>query len=108
MSNIYVGNGKAKFNGDLISIMLNVDELSKNFKEFGFTTDAGKRMIKIDVKKGLDVDQYGNTHYVIIDQWKPTPQGNTNPHSNSGNVTNAKAVFTDDIPGKADDSEIPF
>jgi hypothetical protein len=103
---IFCGNGKEKFDGDMISVTLNVDELAKSFKDYGFTTDAGKRMIKVNVCKGRNVDQYGNTHYVTIDTWKPTPQGTTATVTQQGNVSTVKAVFVDDIPDKVED--IPF
>jgi hypothetical protein len=105
---IFCGNGKEKFDGDMISVTLNVDELAKSFNDYGFTTDAGKRMIKVNVCKGRNVDQYGNTHYVTIDTWKPTPKGDnvaTATVTQQGNVSTVKAVFVDDIP---DDSGIPF
>lgn len=79
---IYCGSGKKKeFNngGSITSVMLNLDVLNQQFEEYGFTTDQGKKMIKVNVstlKNG--VDQYGKTHSVEIDTWKPEPQNNNN------------------------------
>lgn len=75
---IYCGNGKEKTfqdGGSIIEVMLDVDDLAKNFNEHGFTTQQGKRKIKVKVCRGRNIDQYGNTHYVEIDTWKPNSQG---------------------------------
>lgn len=81
MSKIYCGNGKEKRfdnGGSIIEVLLDVDDLAKNFKEHGFTTGQGKRKIRVKVCQGREVDQYGNTHYVEIDTWKPNQQGQQN------------------------------
>lgn len=98
---IYVGNGKErKFDngGSIVKIMLDVDTLSKNFKEYGFTTEQGKRMMPINVATNREPDRYGNTHNATIDTFKPTPQS-------SSNTEQVKKVFQDDMP---DAGEIPF
>lgn len=103
MSNkIYCGNAKEKrFNdgGSIIEVMLDVDVLAKSFKEHGFTTEQGKRKIRIKVCKSREVDQYGNSHYAEVDTWKPDASRANNT------VASAKKTFQDDIP---DDSAIPF
>lgn len=69
---IFCGNGEEKFNGDLINICVDVDVMSKNFKEYGFTTSSGKRMMKLNVGKHRSgPDKYGKTHHVSVDTWKP-------------------------------------
>lgn len=73
---IYCGNGKEKTfqdGGSIISLMLDVDTLAQHFKEHGFTTEQGRRKIRIKVCRSRNVDQYGNTHYAEIDTWKPDP-----------------------------------
>ncbi len=90
---IYCGNGKEKVfqdGGSIIEVLLDVDDLAKNFKEHGFTTNGNppKRKIRIKVCRSRNVDQYGNTHYAEIDTWKPNqqnqPQGNMNPQGQQG------------------------
>ncbi|RKX92022.1 MAG: hypothetical protein DRZ90_14335 [Spirochaetes bacterium] len=74
---IYCGNGKEKQfqnGGSLIEVMLDVDTLAKNFDAYGFRTQAGKRKIRVKVCQSREVDQYGNTHYVEVDTWKPSQQ----------------------------------
>jgi len=80
---IYCGNGKEKQfqnGGSLIEVMLDIDTLAKNFDAYGFRTQAGKRKIRVKVCQSREVDQYGNTHYVEVDTWKPSPQGGQAPH----------------------------
>ena len=93
---IYIGNGKERqFNngGSIIRIMLDVDTLAKHFKEHGFTTEGGKRMIPINIGQNREVDRYGNTHNASIDTWKPEKQPIENASSGGGNVK-----FEEDIP----------
>ena len=81
-NHVYCGNGKEKFfnnGGSIIEVMIDVDDLARNFNEYGFTTQAGKRKMRIKVCKSREIDQYGNTHYVEIDTWRPTPQNNAPP-----------------------------
>ena len=77
---IYCGNGKVhNFNeGSVLNIMLDMTTLEKYFQEHGFTSNAGNKKIKIKVQARKEVDQYGNSHSVLIDQWKPTQQGSPN------------------------------
>ncbi len=68
---IYVGSGVSKFDGDQVEF--SVDLSNPGIKEHMFEID-GKSYIKLKVCAKKDgVDQYGKTHYVIIDTWKPDP-----------------------------------
>lgn len=74
---IYCGNGKEKRfdNGDsIVNLLVDVDALSGAFKEYGFTTTGGKRKIRINVCKSKQIDAYNNTHYAVVDTWKPEPK----------------------------------
>lgn len=71
---IYVGNGKSKFNGDLISVSINLDKIpDEHINEFN-----GKRFVRLNVALNYEgkVDEYGNTHSVTIDTWKPSTAKN--------------------------------
>ena len=73
---IYCGSGKEKTfqdGGSSISITLDIETLQRFFKEHGFTTQQGKKKMKMNVSKRIETDQYGNTHSVSIDTWKPDP-----------------------------------
>jgi hypothetical protein len=71
---IYAGSAKEKQlqNGKLIKLSLKLDVLVEAAKEHGFDAKAG-RMIKVDVWEKREADQYGNTHDIVVDTWKPNP-----------------------------------
>jgi len=71
--NIYVGNGTEKFDGDLIEFSLNLSKLkaaAEHIFEFN-----GEKYIKLKVCKNRDgANQYGKTHYVQVNTFKPEPK----------------------------------
>jgi len=74
---IYIGTGTEKFfnNGDsLINVTLSLDELEEHFTNYGFTTDQGKKKLGIVVSKRKETDQFGHTHKVMINTYKPESQ----------------------------------
>jgi len=73
---IYCGSGKEitfQTGGSIIIITIDIDTLQRFFKEHGFTTQQGKKKMKMNVSKRIETDQYGNTHSVRINTWKPDP-----------------------------------
>tara|TARA_R100001460_G_scaffold90138_1_gene131708 strand:- start:825 stop:1079 length:255 start_codon:yes stop_codon:yes gene_type:complete len=64
---IYVGNGKSKFDGQQVAVSLCLTDLPK---EHVFEYD-GKKYIKLVVQERREADDYGRTHYVAVDTWKP-------------------------------------
>ena len=58
---IYVGSGIEKFDGNLIQQTICLSDLRDNAKDY----------IKLKTVKKREVDQYGKTHYVEVDTWKP-------------------------------------
>jgi len=81
---IYCGSGKEKFDGDMISVSVCLEDYPKEY----LSEYNGKRYLKLDVCKKREVDQYGKTHYVTVNTW--TPDSAPTP------------------PVKASDSDIPF
>lgn len=67
---IYVGNGVEKFDGDLIQQSICLTDIKNKARDFIFEYD-GKQYIKLKTVKKREVDQYGKTHYVEVDTWKP-------------------------------------
>jgi len=67
---IYVGNGKkkeAKF-GDIIKLSFSeadLDTLKQNLNERGY--------VNLDCCERKQIDKYGNSHYMTIDNWEPDP-----------------------------------
>lgn len=89
--NIYVGNGTEKFDGDMVEFALNLTKLkaaSEHIFEFN-----GEKYIKLKVCKKRDgIDEYGKTHYVQVNTFKPEPK---EPVSTP---TTQPQGFEDDIP----------
>lgn len=80
---IYVGSGKKidfTGGGSKISITLTLDGLKEYFEKYGFTAKkSGKKMLKFDVCERREPDEWENTHYVIVDTWKPDSPQSTSP-----------------------------
>ncbi len=66
---IYCGSGKEKFDGDLISISVCLEDIPEEFKK---KHTNGKTYINLDVSKKREEDQWGKTHAVKVDTFKPT------------------------------------
>ncbi len=64
---IYVGNGKSKFDGQQVAVSLCLTDLPQ---EHIFEYE-GKKYIKLVVQERREADDYGRTHYVAVDTWKP-------------------------------------
>jgi len=69
---IYVGGGKAG-NYETVRINVCLDDCNvyadKNIENFN-----GKKYISLDVKPKREVDQYGKSHSVSINTWKPNQE----------------------------------
>ena len=70
---IYVGSGKEKFEGNMVQTSVCLTDITNNAKEYIFEFE-GKKYIKLNVCKKREVDQYGKSHYVEVDTWKPEPK----------------------------------
>ena len=74
---IYVGSGTEKFDGNLVSASLCLSDLPA---EHMTTGKNGKKYINLNVQKKKEKDQYGNTHYIAVDTWKPDVKKAEQPH----------------------------
>lgn len=71
-SKIYVGNGTEKFDGDMVEFSVNLTKLTAEAGEH-INEYKGSKYIKLKLaKKKGGADEYGKTHYVEVDTWKPT------------------------------------
>tara|TARA_R110002012_G_scaffold16404_4_gene63419 strand:+ start:15651 stop:15905 length:255 start_codon:yes stop_codon:yes gene_type:complete len=68
---IYVGSGTEKFEGNLVSISICLSDLPAAHMQ---TAKNGKKYINLNVQKKKEEDQYGKTHFVAVDTWKPEPK----------------------------------
>ena len=65
---IYVGSGISKFDGNMVSVSLCLSDVPK---EHMFEYN-GKKYVKLNVSAKRDgADEYGKTHYVSVDTFKP-------------------------------------
>lgn len=81
---IFIGTGKEKQlqYGPILEMVIDVDAILREYGNHGFTTDQGKRKIKIKAAARREPDKYGNTHFVEVDTWHPdnyVPPGRENP-----------------------------
>lgn len=117
---IYVGNGKERTfdnGGSVITITVDVDALINACKDYGFTTEAGKRKIRLKVAQRREIDQYGNSHLVEVDTWKPeqgrqssqssAPAGGYQKRPANATATPSRASQPDQEPPDFPD-QIPF
>lgn len=73
---IYVGNGTSKFDGNMISCSVCLTDLPQ---EHMFEYN-GKKYIKLNVSAKRDgEDEYGKTHYLAVDTYKPEPKKENAP-----------------------------
>jgi hypothetical protein len=66
---IYIGNGREKFEGT-VCFALDINELKPYFNDWLYDYN-GKKYINLKVCKKRETDQYGKTHSVQIDTFKP-------------------------------------
>ena len=72
---IYVGNGVEKFDGDLVEFSLNLTKLKSDAGSHIFDGTNGDKYIRLKVvKKRNGADEYGKTHYVEVNTFKPEPK----------------------------------
>jgi len=78
---IYCGSGKSVGQYGQISISVCMDDLASDYIT---TAKNGKRYINLKLSPKKETDQYGKTHYLEIDTWKPEPR-NAQPQNNWAN-----------------------
>jgi hypothetical protein len=72
MSNekIYCGRGKTFGQYGTISVSICLDDIPAEY--ITKSDKNGKRYVKVNVDAKREADDYGNTHTVTVDTWKPT------------------------------------
>ena len=86
---IYVGKGKDQFD-NLTRLSICLTDLPQEFmNEYN-----GKTYISLDVVTRREVDEYGNSHYVTVNTWKPEGKGGSAPAA----TASAPAQANDDLP----------
>ena len=95
---IYVGSGKERFEGSLINTTINLSKISKTSKDYIFEY-GGDKYIKLKVVKKKEEDEYGKSHYVEVDTWKPESAASSEDKGMN---------FSDPVRDEHLDKELPF
>ena len=82
---VYCGSGKTFGQYGQIGIDICYEDIPKEYWKKG---KNGKHYIKLNVCAKREQDQYGNTHYVAVNTWKPDggQQSNNQQASSAGNM----------------------
>lgn len=67
---IFIGSGVEKFDGNLIESAICLTDITKNASEYIYDYN-GKKYINIKTQKKKETDEYGKTHFVEVNTWKP-------------------------------------
>lgn len=78
---IYVGSGKEFGQYGDINISINLSDLPKEF----INEYKGKKYINLTVSKKREKDEFGKTHAVTVNTWKPDQKTETN-HDDSDDL----------------------
>lgn len=105
MSNkIYCGRGKRFGQYNTISVSICLDDIPI---EYITTSKNGKRYVKVNVNEKREADDWGNTHSVEVDTWKPDARpaqsGSARPAPNTARPSSNERPSSED----ADDG-LPF
>ena len=103
---IFIGTGKKKEfsnGGSIINASICIDDLLQHVNEFQTVSNGnGKKYLRLNIGSRKEADNYGNTHYIQIDTWKPEPQ-------QGGNFQTNQPQASQPAPQQNfDDEEIPF
>lgn len=100
---IFVGSGKTinfKTGGYKIGISVCIEDIPE---EHTFVAPNGKTYVRLDVVKKKETDQYGKTHFVAVNTWKPD---NMKGNVNNGPLPGDPAA--DEFGPEEFDDDIPF
>jgi hypothetical protein len=67
---IYLSNMKTLFDGNIVKGSINIEAFNEAVKEHSFEMN-GQIYLPIEVKKKQNVDEYGNSHYMEVNTFKP-------------------------------------
>jgi hypothetical protein len=76
---IYCGRGKTFGQYGTISVSICLDDIPD--QHITKSDKNGKRYVKVNVDAKREADEYGNTHTVTVDTWKPTGRSAQAPKS---------------------------
>ena len=65
----YVGNGKKVGTYDLVNFTISEEKARESWIDYN-----GKKYLKLTIGAKKEVDQYGKTHTIWVDEYKPEQQ----------------------------------
>tara|TARA_R110001583_G_scaffold45502_1_gene143232 strand:+ start:1002 stop:1253 length:252 start_codon:yes stop_codon:yes gene_type:complete len=68
----YVGNGKKVGTYDLVNFTISEEKARDSWIDYN-----GKKYLKLTIGAKKEVDQYGKTHTIWVDEYKPEQQAQT-------------------------------
>jgi hypothetical protein len=98
---IYIGRGKKVGQYGTIAVSICIDDIPEEHITKALVN--GKRYLNLNISEKRDVDQYGFTHSVAVDTWKPDkdkaqpPAPAPAPRYGTTSET-VQAQFDDDLP----------
>jgi hypothetical protein len=92
---IYCGSGKRIGTYGTVSISICLDDIPAEYKT---KSKNGKVYVNLNVNEKREADQYGKTHSVTVDTWKPDA-----PKSAPSRPAPSRPQFEDD-----DSPDLPF
>lgn len=73
---IYCGSGKRIGTYGTVAISVCLDDIPAEYKRKG---NNGKTYVSLNVNEKREADQYGKTHSVTVDTWKPDAPKSARP-----------------------------
>lgn len=86
---LYCGSGKERYfdnGGSVINVIIDLDTLwlaAKN-GDGVFISNTNKKKIRLNVTERRQPDQYGNTHSISVDMWRPEDREEEAPPAQNG------------------------
>ena len=94
---IYIGRGKKVGQYGTIAVSICIDDIPN---EHITKANNGKRYLNLNIAEKREVDQYGYTHSVAVDTWKPEAKAQPAPQPKPAPAPQSKSWTDhhDDLP----------
>lgn len=92
---IYIGRGKKVGQYGTIAVSICIDDIPK---EHITKAGNGKRYLNLNIAEKREPDQYGYTHSVAVDTWKPEAKPQPKPQPKYQPPAGAGMPDSDDLP----------
>jgi len=76
--------------GEFFNISINIEKLQQYANEKGY--------VNMTMSKRREVGQYGDTHYLTLNEYNPENSSNNNSNSNNSSESNSDQINPEDLP----------